>query len=161
MDDDNQSTVDAGHVHPATGMLAKLNAVAFWSYALFLLLPAGFLGLFVPRWGPMEFEVFARVIFKLDLSAQHMASVLNQYRFMKAEEFGFGLFAILFRREIFGLARFNRFFLGIVFLGAFERWLSIAVDGIPHPFYIYFACIETVFGLIMLLYSVKTLRAAA
>jgi uncharacterized protein DUF4345 len=134
--------------------------VAFFSYATFLIVSGGVLGLLVPRWGPLDFEVYARAIFRLDVSSEVMASTLNQYRFMKSAEFGFGLFAVLFRREIFTIPRFNYFFLGILFLGAFERGLSMLVDGRPHGAYIGFAIAETVIGLVILLHSRRTLARA-
>ena len=90
-----------------------VTTVAFYSYALFLVIIGGLAGLFVPKWGPLKFEVYARAVFKSDLSDEEMASTLNQYRFMKSTEFGFGVFALLFRTEVFTSRRYNRFFLGI------------------------------------------------
>jgi hypothetical protein len=112
----------------------------------------------VPEWGPLDFEVYARVIFDLDLQHEDMASTLNQYRFMKSTEFGFGLFALLFRREIFSVAKFNLFFLGIVFLGAAMRALSLVLDGTPHPAYIFFMGLELAIGTIVLAHSRYTLQ---
>jgi Domain of unknown function (DUF4345) len=142
------------------GAFRLANWVAFYAYALFLVLAGGLAGLFVPEWGPLDFEVYARVVFRLDLPAQDMASVLNQYRFMKSTEFGFGLFALLFRREIYTSRKFNRFFLGILFLGAAIRALSLAVDGTPHPAYIFFIGLEATIGLVILAYSRRTLAEA-
>jgi hypothetical protein len=136
-----------------------LNWTAFYSYAWFLVLIGGVLGLFVPTWGPLKFEVYADVIFKLPLDPEAMASTLNQYRFMKSTEFGFGVFALLFRDEIYTQRKFNRFFLGIVFLGAAMRGLSMWVDGMPRSAYVFFFFLETSIGLIILCYSRKTLQA--
>jgi hypothetical protein len=143
-----------------SGALRVVNTVAFYGYALFLVTAGGLAGLFVPEWGPLDFEVYARVVFRLELPAEDMASVLNQYRFMKSTEFGFGLFALLFRREIYTVRKFNLFFLGIVFLGAAIRALSIVVDGTPHPAYIFFTCLETTIGVLILVYSRRTLAEA-
>jgi hypothetical protein len=115
------------------------------------------LGLFVPRWEPLHFEVFARAIFRADFSPEVMASALNQYRFMKSEEFAFGVFALIFRKEIYAIPKFNRFFLSIVFLGAFIRALSLFVDGRPNSAYIFFTILETTIGVIILAYSRITL----
>jgi hypothetical protein len=142
------------------GALRLANAVAFYGYALFLVSAGGLAGLFVPEWGPLDFEVYARVVFRLDLPAEDMASVVNQYRFMKSTEFGFGLFALLFRREIYTSRKVNRFFLGIVFLGAAIRALSLAIDGTPHPAYIFFTGLEATIGLVILAYSRRTLAEA-
>ena len=143
-----------------TDFLARANSVALWAYALFLILSGGVLGLFVPRWEPLHFEVYARAIFRLDLPSEVMASTLNQYRFMKSIEFGFGVFALLFRREIYTIPRFNYYFLGILFLGAFERVLSMVVDGMPDRAYVGFAILETTIGLIILSHSRRTLAWA-
>lgn len=138
--------------------LRCLNFVAFYSYAWFLVLIGGILGLFVPTWGPMEFEVYARVIFKLQIDPEAMASALNQYRFMKSTEFGFGLFALLFREQIYTNRKFNRFFLGVLFLGSAMRALSMLLDGRPQTTYILFLALETLAGVVVLLYSRKTLQ---
>jgi hypothetical protein len=135
-----------------------LNNAAFYAYAWFLVLIGGILGLLVPAWGPLKFEVYADVIFRLPLALQDMASTLNQYRFMKSTEFGFGLFALLFRERIYAERKFNRFFLGILFLGVFERGLSMALDGMPRPAYVMFFGLETLIGLIVFAYSRKTLQ---
>ncbi len=141
-------------------ILKRTNDVAFYSYAWFLVTAGGILGLFVPRWGPLDFEVYARAVFRAPFTPEEMASALNQYRFMKSVEFGFGLFALLFRREIYTQPKFNRFFLGIVFLGASMRVLSILVDGRPHGAYLFFAAIEFGIGAIIFAYSRRTLAAA-
>jgi hypothetical protein len=141
------------------GFWRYLNCAAFYGYAWFLLLIGGLLGLFVPTWGPLQFEVYADVIFTMPIDHHDMASALNQYRFMKSTEFGFGLFALLFRDDIYSKRKFNYFFLGILFLGAAMRALSMIVDGPPRPAYIFFLVLETLIGLIVLLYSRKTLAS--
>jgi hypothetical protein len=140
-------------------LLGYLDAGAYYGYGLFLVLIGGVLGLFVPRWGPLDFEVFARAVFRT-LTGEPLATTLNQYRFMKSMEFGFGIFMLLFRREIYTIPKFNRFFLAILFLGTAERVLSIAVDGRPHGAYIFFVGLETTIGLIILAESRRTLAAA-
>jgi hypothetical protein len=134
-----------------------LNVLAFWGYALFLILIGGIPGLFAPRWGPLHFEVFARAIFPAPLGAEVIASTLNQYRYMKSMEFGFGLFALLYRKEIYQSRKMNRYFLGIMTLGAIERTISIFIDGQPNPAYVYFAIIEFVVPAIIFAYSRNTL----
>ena len=87
-----------------------------------------------------------------------MASSINQYRFMKTTELGFGLFAILFRQEIFTSKKFNLYFLGILFLGVVARTLSLLIDGQPHLAYNVFIILELVTGLIVLVHSRNTLK---
>jgi hypothetical protein len=136
-----------------------LNALAFWAYALFLIFVGGLLGLFVPRWRPLHFEVFARAIFPAPLGTEVIASTLNQYRYMKSMEFGFGLFAVIYRTEIYRSRRMNRFFLGIMLLGALERALSILIDGSPNPAYVGLTVIELLATTIIFSYSRRTVSA--
>ena len=139
------------------GALRLVNAAAFYGYALFVGLAGGLAGLLAPKWAPLDFEVFARAVFRQDLPHEDMASVLQQYRYMKSAELGFGLFALLFRHEIDTSRKVNRFFLGILFLGAAIRVLSRVVDGKPHRAYLYFTGLETAVGLVVLAYSRRTL----
>ena len=140
--------------------MKQINYACFYFYCGFLVLIGGILGLFVPKWGPMSFEVYATTIFKADIDPASMASALNQYRFMKSLEFAFGLFGLLFVKEIFTVRKFNYFFLGIMLLGSFERLLSFFVDGTPRPAYIMFMGVEFLFWLIMVIYSRTSLKAA-
>ncbi|WP_158800551.1 DUF4345 family protein [Pedobacter sp. L105] len=135
-----------------------INNISFYAYCLFLVLIGGVLGLLVPKWGPLSFEVYATTIFKTNIDHESMASALNQYRFMKSVEFGFGLFGLLFRQEIYTQKKFNYFFLGIMLLGTLERILSYFVDGKPRPAYIFFIFLELSIWLIILLYSRVTLK---
>ena len=139
-------------------LLGCINWVMFYACSWFLVAAGGLLGLFVPRWNPFHVDVFAGEIFKAPLVPAVMASALNQYRSMKSEEFGFGVFALLFRREIYGIPKFNRFFLSIVFLGASVRALSVVVDGRPDFAYIFFMIMELMTGLVVLAYSRTTLK---
>jgi hypothetical protein len=142
------------------GALAVAGNVAFYGYALFLVLAGGLAGILVPRWGPLAFEVYARAVFNGALDGEPLVSALNQYRFMKSMEFGFGLFALLFRREIYTQRKINRFFLGILFLGAANRALSMLLDGRPHPAYVFFLGLETVVGIIIYLHTRPTVARA-
>ena len=121
-----------------------------WVGALVLL---GGLGIFTGKW---ELET----IFRIDLgrmSHEAQDSLLNQYRFLKAVEFGFGVFCVLFRREIYRDLRYNRLFLSVVFLGAAARVLSIAVDGWPHWAFTGVTVLEILTFLVVALYSRRTL----
>jgi hypothetical protein len=141
---------------PALSLLGVFGNAAFYGYALFLILSGGLAGILFPRWGPLSFEVYARAVFNNGLHGEPLVSALNQYRFMKSMEFGFGLFALLFRREIYTQRKINRYFLGILFLGAANRALSIVVDGRPHPAYVFFVGLETVVGLLIWLHTRQT-----
>lgn len=135
-----------------------IDALAFYGYAWYLIIPGGILGLLVPRWGPLAFEVFARGIFDSGLPDSVLASALNQYRYMKSMELGFGLFALFFRNSIYSERRFNRFYLFVVFLGAAERALSVLVDGAPRPFYVAAIFLELAVGVVVFISTRRTLR---
>lgn len=139
-------------------IMKTINYVCFYAYCFFLVLIGGVLGLLVPKWGPLSFEVYATTIFKTKIDHMSMASALNQYRFMKSMEFGFGLFGLLFKNEIFTIKKFNYYFLGIMFLGTAMRVLSYFVDGTPRPAYIFFIFLEFTIWVVILLYSRTTLK---
>ncbi|MGH9237099.1 MAG: DUF4345 family protein [Vicinamibacterales bacterium] len=117
-----------------------------WSGALLLL---GAVGMFNGRW---EIER----IFALDLDAlgqERTATLLNQYRFLKAVEFGFGLFCFIFKDEIFTRRVFNRLFLWVVFLGAGARALSLLLEGLPHWSLTGITVLEFVSGIVIALHT--------
>ncbi|QMU29882.1 DUF4345 family protein [Adhaeribacter radiodurans] len=87
------------------------------------------------------------------VNATTAASILTQYRFLRLLEFGFGLFAIQFRKEIFSITPFNRLFTGIMFLGALVRVLSYFADGPPLWIFYFFATYEMAGVLLIFLYT--------
>lgn len=104
-----------------------------------------------------------RILFHLEtaqLKPQTAASVLSQYRFLRAVECGFGIFAFVFRHEIFRQRLFNRLFLGPMFFGVAARLISILLDGPPFLIFYGFLLFELVGGIIIVLYTRKTLERA-
>jgi hypothetical protein len=79
--------------------MKQINHFCFYFYCLFLVIIGGILGLFVPKWGPLSFEVYATSIFKTNIDHISMASALNQYRFMKSMEFGFWIIRASFQKR--------------------------------------------------------------
>jgi hypothetical protein len=133
--------------------MTRLNYLLFygWSGALLVL---GGLGVFTGAWE-------LKSIFQIDLAGmgrEATANLLNQYRFLKAIEFGFGLFCFMFRREIFRSLVFNRLFVSIVFLGAAARALSIAVEGWPHWGFVGITVLEFLTGFVVWAYSRRTVE---
>ena len=120
-----------------------------WSGAVLVL---GGLGIFTGAW---ELEK----IFRIDLAGMGpvaTANLLNQYRFLKAIEFGFGLFCFVFWREIFRSRVFNRVFVAVVFLGAAARALSITIEGVPHRAFVGITILEFLTGFVVVAYSRRT-----
>lgn len=132
-----------------------LTALLFWTWVGALVLLGGS-GIFTGEWE-------LRLVYGIDLasmSPMEQAGLLNQFRFLKAVEFGFGFFCILFRREIRRVPLFNRLFLSIVFLGASARALAIALDGWPHWTFTGITLLELLTGIVLALDSRRTLERA-
>jgi hypothetical protein len=64
-----------------------------------------------------------------DLPDRTAANLLSQYRFLRALELGFGLFAFTHWRRIYTLRSYNRLFLSVMTAGVAARLLSLALDG--------------------------------
>jgi Domain of unknown function (DUF4345) len=131
----------------------------FLAYALFygyviLLIVAGGWGVFFARFDH-------RLLFHLDVRAlapMSAASLVSQYRFLRAVEFGFGMFSIIYRREIFTSRAFNRLFLATMSLGVVARLISLIFDGPPFSFFYFFLASELAGVIFIYTYSRRTLE---
>ena len=127
--------------------------ILFFSLVGALVLLGG-LGIFTGAWELQN-------VYQLPLagmSRESRANLLNQYGYLKALELGFGLFSLLFRREIFTVPAFNRLFLAVVFAGVAARGLAIAANGWPHWSFIGITVFELAAGIVVALYSRSTLE---
>ncbi len=127
-----------------------LGLLSFYSYVA-ALLALGLFGVFFP-----EFEL--KTLYQVDLETMgldrpSLIVTLHQYRFLKVIVVGFGIWAVVFRKEIFASATFNYVFLGILFSAALGRTLSMILDGKPHWLLINFTISEFAFGLLIFAYS--------
>lgn len=123
------------------GPLARLF---FWGYAL-MLLGVGASGMLIATWElPTVFAVAMDSMGELQ-----RATLLNQYRFLKALEFAFGLFCVVYRHEIFTAGKDHRVFLGGLSAGVAARLGSCFVDGTPRIAFIVFMVLELVTGLLV------------
>jgi hypothetical protein len=114
----------------------------------------GGLGIFTGAWELQN-------VYQLPLagmSQESRANLLNQYGYLKAIELGFGLFSLLFRKEIFKVPAFNRLFLAVVFVGVAARVLAIVVNGWPHWSFTGITVFELAAGIVVALYSRSTLE---
>lgn len=121
-----------------------LARVFFWGYTL-MLLGVGASGMLVAGWE-------LSTVFALDLSAMgglERATLLNQYRFLKALELAFGLFCLAYRREIFGQPRALSLFLAGLSAGVVARACSWLVDGTPRLIFLAFMALELVTGVLV------------
>lgn len=106
--------------------LRRLAWVLFYGYVL-LLVAAG-------AWGIVGARLDMRWLLGVDLaglSPRTEADLLSQYRFLRAMELGFGLFALRFRREIFAPGPHNGLFLLGMGAGVLARLWSLGADGRP------------------------------
>ncbi len=79
-------------------------------------------------------RVDASLLFDLEidgLAPRTEASLLSQYRFLRAIELSFGLWAMIHRAAIHTRRDANRLFLSVMAAGVAARLLSLALDGSP------------------------------
>lgn len=123
----------------------------FYSY-IGLVCLAGFWGAFFNA--HLDFEWLMGIdTMKLDEKAR--INLLSQYRFLRALELGFGLFAFLFSKEIFQWKKFNRLFLFIMASGIAARVCSLLYEGSPNWMMYFFMIYEMTGFVFIYLYSLK------
>jgi len=129
--------------------MRKASIFFFYTY-IGLVVLAGFWGAFIyPTW---DFEM----MFNLNLNQLQdfeRINLLSQYRFLRALELGFGLFALLFVKGIFADFKFNRLFLTIMGLGILARIFSWAFDGTPSYLTMFFMFYEAIGWIVIFIYS--------
>lgn len=129
-----------------------LTEIFFFGYVGLLIVAGG--------WGVLGARLDQRLLFGLDLSALDRptsASVVSQYRFLRAIEFGFGLFALLWRHEIFTERSFNQLFLATMTLGVVARVISLLLEGRPRPVFYFFMGSEAIGAILIFAYTRGTL----
>jgi Domain of unknown function (DUF4345) len=124
--------------------MARIARIFFWGYAL-MLIGIGASGVLVARWELVN--VFAVPLATLNDTVQ--ATLLNQYRFLKALELAFGIFCVSFRHDVFRSGVAHRVFLAGVFAGVAARLGSWIADGDPRPLFLLFAALELVTGVLV------------
>lgn len=131
--------------------MAFLNYFFFYTY-IGLIVLAGIWGAFgLPR---LDFSY----LFSLDLSSlpeYTQINLLSQYRFLRALELGYGLFALCFLKEIFSVKKFNLLFLAIMGFGILARVASWLEEGTPSDLSIFFLSYEAVGWGFILVYSIQ------
>jgi hypothetical protein len=125
----------------------------FWGYVL-MLVGVGASGMVIAPWELSK--LFEIPLGTLSETAQ--ATLLNQYRFLKALELAFGLYCVGFRHEIFKPGLAHRVFLAGLFSGVAARLGSWLVDGQPRTVFLAFALLELITG-VLVSYAVTRLRA--
>jgi Domain of unknown function (DUF4345) len=83
-------------------------------------------------WGIVGARVDMWLLLRLhtnDLPHRTAANLLSQYRFLRAIELGFGVFALTHWRRIYAVRSYNRLFLAVMAAGVAARVLSLGLDG--------------------------------
>ena len=129
--------------------MRSANYFFYYTY-IGLVIVAGFWGAFISP----EFDY--RLLFHFDLNTlpdYPRINMISQYRFLRALELGFGIFSILFVKNIFTEKKFNTLFIFIMCSGVLARISSILIDGIPSGMMFFFLGFELVGVLVIYFYS--------
>ncbi len=135
-------------------LLALAAKVLFYAYALTCLV-AGTWGAFGAR---LDFPILLNQPLA-GLDPQGLKDVLSQYRFLRAIEAGFGLFALRYRKEIFTTPTYNRLFLWWMAFGIVGRLVGIVFEGIPGPLALVALAGEAA-GLLAIFFDTRPARAS-
>jgi hypothetical protein len=106
--------------------LRTASLVFFFAYVA-TLIAAG-------AWGIVGARLDLPILLRLHVGVlphRAAANLLSQYRFLRALELGFGLFALLYWKLIYSVRSYNRLFLATMGYGVAARLLSLAADGLP------------------------------
>jgi len=106
--------------------LRRASLVFFFVYVASLIVAGA--------WGMVGARVDMWVLLRLhinDLPDRTAANLLSQYRFLRAIEIGFGVFALTYWRRIYSIRTYNRLFLSVMATGVAARLLSLGLDGGP------------------------------
>ena len=125
-----------------------LNDIFFYGYALLLIIAGA--------WGVVGARIDQRILLGLDLNRLDpltSASVVTQYRFLRAIELGFGLFAILFKKEIYTEPSFTHLFLYTMAAGVVARLISLVLDGRPRKIFYFFIASEAIGVVLIAVYT--------
>ncbi len=133
--------------------MKKVSYFFFYTY-IGLVVLAGFWGAFInPKW---DFEFLFN--FRIDdLYDFERINILSQYRFLRAIELGFGIFALTFFKQIFSEKKFNFLFLTIMGLGILARVASWIWDGNPGLLTKFFLFYEAIGWMVIFFYSKTTI----
>lgn len=125
----------------------------FFYYAYIgMVIVAGFWGAFInPSYD-------YRLLFHFDtqtLTDYQRINMMSQYRFLRAIELGFGIFSVIFVKNIFTEGKFNKLFIFIMTAGVLSRITSMVMDGSPNFLMYIFFGFELIGVIVIYFYSRK------
>ena len=129
--------------------MKALSYILFFTY-VGLVVIAGFWGAFVNPYFDHRF-LFDIQLYKLP--DYQMINLVSQYRFLRALELGYGIFSLVFFKEIFQYKIYNHLYLGIMFLGVLARFFSILVEGTPSHLFLFFFGYELLGVVVIFFYT--------
>jgi len=131
--------------------MKQVSYFFFYGYVGMLVL-AGFWGAFG------NINVDFQILFNMSpqiLPEPERINLISQYRFLRAIEMGFGLFAVIFAKNIFSEKKFNILFLCIMASGVLARIVSIVIEGVPSRLLVFFLVYELIGLGVIYIYSRK------
>jgi hypothetical protein len=133
--------------------LAGAAWALFYLYVVALVV-LGVWGVFVAR---LDFPLLMNQPYR-SLDPEGATDVLSQYRFLRAIEAGFGVFALQFRREIFSQLPYNRLFLSVMTFGIAARIVGIVFEGVPSVPHLLALAIELVGAVVIFVATREAVR---
>jgi hypothetical protein len=127
--------------------LRGLARLVLW-VAIVLFIGIGISGVLLGPW-----ELTHLVVSDLDALSVERATVLNQFRFLKAMELSMGVVLLALHRDVLDDARVNRAVQLVLWLTPLARVVSVAVDGWPHPMFSALMFVELTGALVMSAYA--------
>ncbi|MBC7745607.1 MAG: DUF4345 family protein [Flavobacterium sp.] len=97
-----------------------------------------------------------RFLFGMEVSAlpdSNRINLISHYHFLRALELGFGIFTLIFQKEIFSDHKFNSLFLFILASLILGRMVSLVADGIPNGLTPFFIAYEFIGLIIIYMYT--------
>jgi hypothetical protein len=135
--------------------MTRVGRLLFYGYVL-LLVVAGL-------WGAVFAVRDVRLLSGFDpgrLPVEQSAALLSQYRFLRAIELGFGIFALVYRKQVFEVRAVNLAFLTVMGLGIAARVLGFVLDGSPSALMVFFAAYEAV-AIVSIFLATRSARSRA
>ena len=132
--------------------MRSVNYFFYYTY-IGLIVLAGFWGAFINP------GIDFRLLFQFDIHSLadfQRINMMSQYRFLRAIELGFGIFSLIFVKNIFSEKKFNRLFIFIMLAGVLSRIISVIMDGSPGTLMYFFLVYESV-GLIVIFFYTRKL----
>ncbi len=135
--------------------LRRASLVFFFVYVASLIVAGawGLVGARIDMWALLRLHIH-------DVPDRTAANLLSQYRFLRAIELGFGVFAFTHWRRIYNVRSYNRLFLSVMAAGVAARLLSLGLDGMPS-WWMYLFLAQELVGVVLIFLATRSGLAGA